>query len=198
MLRSVNDKPPYNSWQDSRVSWGTIALPDTLQSITAMWDAGADRGNDSWETALLSLSFCCGHFETSGAICLAARYAAGKRKKAFISERAGRREYARNVEKTQYLSGKKWASQTRKGGLESRSLAGKMAGEEIERTCRQVVGYNGPTRLLWCLLGHSSVLLMCSINQNAAHRTAWQLLSPLIKVSADILCISWNARTFSC
>lgn len=82
--------------------------------------------------------------------------------------------------------------------FESRSLAGKMAGEEIESPCRQVVGDNGLTRLLWCLLAHGGVALMCSINQDAAHRTAWQLLSPLIKVSADILCISWKAGTFSC
>lgn len=61
--RSVNDKSPHNSWQASRVSQGTTPLPDTLQSITVMSDVWEDRGNDSWETTLLSLSFCSGHLE---------------------------------------------------------------------------------------------------------------------------------------
>lgn len=73
-----------------------------------------------------------------------------------------------------------------------------MAGEEIESPCRQVVGDNGLSRMLCGLLGHGNILLMRSINQDAAQRTAWQLLSPLIKVSANILCITWNAGTFSC
>lgn len=38
---------------------------------------GADKGNDSWETALL-LSFCCGHFGTSPAIRLRVFYAGGR------------------------------------------------------------------------------------------------------------------------
>lgn len=58
-------------------------LPNTRQSITVMWNARGDGGNDSWETALLSLSFRCVHFETSEAICLAVRYARGKRRRLF-------------------------------------------------------------------------------------------------------------------
>ncbi len=58
------------------------------------------------------------------------------------------REYARNVAQTEYLSGKKVSELNKKRDFESRSLAGKMAGEEIESPCRQVVGDNGLTRLL--------------------------------------------------
>lgn len=67
-------------------------------------------------------------------------------KEAFISQRDGIREYARNVAQTEYLSGKKKASQiNKKGDFESGSLAGKMSGEGSP--CRQVVGDDALTRL---------------------------------------------------
>lgn len=72
----------------------------------------------------------------------------GRERRLFISERDGRREYARNVAPTEYRSGKKVSELNKKRDFESRSLAGKMAVEEIESPCRQVVGDKGLTRLL--------------------------------------------------
>lgn len=66
-------------------------------------------------------------------------------KKAFISQRDGIREYARNVAQTEYLSGKKASQINKRGDFESGSLAGKMSGEGSP--CRQVVGDNTLTRL---------------------------------------------------
>lgn len=54
------------------------------------------------------MSFCCGHFETSGAICLAARYAGGEEEEGFyLLRETGRKEYARNAAQAVYVSGKK-------------------------------------------------------------------------------------------
>lgn len=85
---------------------------------------GADRGNDSWETALLSLSFCCGHFETSGAICLAVRYAGGEEKERFYLRRDRRGEYARILAQTEYLSINRGIKLKKKKYFERSCLAG--------------------------------------------------------------------------
>lgn len=143
---------------------------------------GQTGGNDSWETALLSLSFCCGHFETSGAICLAARCAGGKEKeeeveeeKAFISDRSGMRGYVGNASRSEHV---RWWEGERNGGkwcFRSCSLAAKMSGDGVLAGRRSFGGGGGleaGQRADKAAGMFARVHLMCRINQDAVCRTA--------------------------
>lgn len=127
---------------------------------------GQTGGNDSWETALLSLSFCCGHFETSGAICLAARCAGGKEEEEeeafYLRQRRDERICGECVAVGTcevLVGGEKRAKRTGNGvsAAAARRLKCQVIGVLAGRRSFGAVGGrdNGLTRLLGCLLAYT-------------------------------------------